>query len=1739
VSKKKSKAMTLQQPVGDPLLIVGIGASAGGVEALSGFFEQVTADSGLAYVVILHLSPDYDSQLTEILQRVSKIPASQVLEKVRVLPNHIYIVPPNRHLQMEEGHIIVLPNVRVEERRAPVDIFFRTLAESQGPHAIAVILSGTGANGSMGLKRVKENGGAVFVQNPREAAYNEMPRNAIATDLVDDILPVAQIPARLLAYQQSLGKVSIPVDTETRPEEQLQALREVFTQLRLRTGHDFSNYKRPTLMRRIERRINVRNLPSLPAYATFLREHPDETQALIKDLLISVTNFFRDTKSFTALEQDVLPLMIRDKNAENTLRIWVAGCATGEEAYSLAMLLAERTMGIIDAPKVQIFATDIDETAIATAREGRYTLNDAADVSPERLRRFFTQNGTEYRIRHEIREMVLFAHHNVLKDPPFSRLDLVSCRNLLIYLNQTAQERVMETFHFALKPGGFLMLGLSETTDGASDLYAPFSREHHLYQSRQVASRTYPVPESSSPLATEKKRLPEPATDAESRPNGRMNYGDLHQQLLEQYAPPSIVVNEEYDILHISERAGRYLHVTGGELSKNLLKLIRPELRLELRSAFYQALQRQTNVEARNLKIRLDEQTQTITIHVRPVLRESDPARGFMLVLFETMGDGTAQQDTVLTSEESMARHLEEELIRVKAQLRSSSEQHETQAEELKASNEELQAMNEELRSAAEELETSKEELQSINEELTTVNQELKVKVEEISLTSNNFQNLINSTDIATLFLDRSFRVNLFTPAARTIFNLIPADFGRPLSDITNRLNHPPLQEDAEAVLANLQPIEREVGTTDGRVFMLRILPYRTAEDRINGIVLTFVNISGRKAAEEAVRQSEERMRLVFESAQDYAIFTLDTRRLVTSWSPGAQGILGYTEAEIIGQSGDIIYTPEDRELGGPEHEEQITRQQGLAQNERWHLRKNGKRFWGSGSVSPLRDNTGGLIGFVKIMRDLTERRAAEEEKSFLASIVESSQDSVLTTNFAGIITSWNRSAEALYGYTAQEAIGHPLTLLTLPEDLGQVLGNTERIKQSQQVEIFDTVRVNKDGREILLEVVLSPVKDATGRVIGVSTVARDITQRKRAEQAEALKNLTLQQQTETLALTGNWEYDQVSGQFTWSEGMYQLFELELGTPVTPEVYEAFAFKPDQAIARRIVDRLRKGSHPFEEMLRIQVSNSVKTLKIKAVVLPDENAEARRVLGIDWDITDQMRALEQLQQSETQLRTLVENTPDVITRWDTGLRLLFANSAFVAKTGQPLNSLLGKTNAEMGQPEEISGPYMAKLWQTVETGQPQVHYNSFPTPKGELEFYSQMVPELGLTGSVQSVLAIARDITDIRAAQAQIRESAKNLQAVLDASPASIGLLKAVHDANNPAIILDFKLAVGNQKLAQFFDQPLEALLGQSAANFNALLWDNETLELLQQIYHSKQARYSERQLADLPGDRWLGVAVSRHDDGLVLTGLDITELKQAQSHQQYWLTELEQASQSAQTLAQLRDSLQQRGELLRTASHDLRGQVGVIASATQLLGMAGSEADRNMMIQMIQRNIKQMTQLMSGLLDFARLESGQEVVQVSPFDVATLLDDLVNGVQPLAIERGLWLKSEGEAGLEVENDPVKVRRIAQNLLLNALKYTETGGVTIHWQPNPSGWQFSIADTGPGLSAQLLSRLRGEAPSAVEEDQAPASFVHSGGEGIGLSIVKRLCDLLGAALIVESQPESGTRFTICFAGAIA
>jgi two-component system CheB/CheR fusion protein len=742
----------------------------------------------------------------------------------------------------------------------------------------------------------------------------------------------------------------------------------------MRTGQDFSNYKPATLRRRVERRLSVNGVTTLAEYARLIRAHPEEATALMKELLISVTNFFRDAVAWQALERRVVPALFEGRHGGDQVRVWSAGCATGEEAYSLAMLLAERAADVVDAPSIQVFATDLDAEAIARAREGLYAEADVLDLSRERLQRFFARETDGYRVRRELRETVLFAHHNVIKDPPFSHLDLVACRNLLIYLNRVVQDRLLETFHFALRPGGYLFLGQSEAADGDGDLFVPVDKAAHIFESRAMTTRpSLPLADRSMSALPPSPRIPDPRPVSE-----RTSPDDLHLRLLEQYAPPSLVVTEEHVLVHASAHAPRFLVVPPGEPTREVLKLVVPELRADLRTALHLAAQQRSTIEVGGLRAPGDT-GEVIKLVVRPVLRLGEPLRGYFLVLFApdaTAGTPEGGAVQLRSPAEPESRRLEEELTRVKAQLRATIEQYEVHSEEARAANEELQAMNEELRSAAEELETSKEELQSVNEELTTVNQELKIKIEELGLTNNDFQNLMNSTDIGTIFLDRQLRVKLSTPSAQRIFNLLPSDVGRKLSDITTRLLSEDLYPDIQQVLDRLNTIEREVQTTEGQHFLMRIRPYRTVDDRIDGVSVTFHDVTEWRQAESRVRASEEWLRLLIERAIDYAIFTVTADGRIDSWNPGAERMFGYKSDDIIGRDASLLFTAEDRAEGVPEAELRSALQNGRAIDERWHLRQDGTRLYCSGVMTPL--GAGRELRFAKIARDLTVQRQGE-----------------------------------------------------------------------------------------------------------------------------------------------------------------------------------------------------------------------------------------------------------------------------------------------------------------------------------------------------------------------------------------------------------------------------------------------------------------------------------------------------------------------------------------------------------------------------------------------------------------------------------------------------------------------------------------------------------------------------------------------------------------------------------------
>lgn len=1014
------------------LTVVGLGGSAGSIGALQSFFESVSPSSGSAYVVVLHLSPEHESHLPEILRRASSVPVQQVTESVKIKPNQVYVIPPGKDLEMRDGLLELRAPNRAAGQRIVIDTFFRTLADAHGPQAAAVVFSGTGADGTLGIRQIKESGGLVLVQSPAEAEFDAMPRSAIATGMVDYVLPVASMPTQIADYWATSRSMRIPEEAAPSPEQreegsdQEAALHDILTHVRLQTGHDFAFYKRATVLRRIGRRMQVNSLETLPLYRDFLRSHPAEVEDLISDLLISVTQFFRDPEAWATLERDVVPRLFLDRTGEDAeVRAWVCGCATGEEAYTLAMILLEQAERMPNPPRVQVFATDMDAPAISRARAGIYPETIAGDLSEERLRRWFYRQDGSYQIRKEVREVVLFAHHDVLRDTPFSRLDLITCRNMLIYLNRDAQERVFRTFHFALRPDRYVLLGPSESAEGTDGLFVAINKQQRLFARRAVSRSALPslpvplllpdTPRGNEALrgaiarseALRSSTVPsDPGTGDSGVPPALFSARpastsgtNVSRDILPRFGPPVVVVNEEYTIVHLSGGVSEFLILPEGEPTYSLLELIHPDLRPDLRGALFGAAQE--GVEQTRV-IRSAAHTPVLRVSVRPApASTATDTPMYFVVQFERMSEGVLAALRPLLSEVPLpdtpsaigvsdsltadaasakaaievARHLEQENAAIQRDLRLASEQYDAVTEELKASNEEMQATNEEMRSVVEELETGKEELQSVNEELSTVNYELKARVEELTTANSDLQNFLGATDIATLFLDRMLNVKRFTSATLALFNLIPTDVGRPLSDVTNRLDYPTLEADAKEVLARLIPVEHEITTTDKQRYLLaRLLPYRSLDDRIEGVVVTFVDITARRQAEETRRQSEERLQAAI-NIETVGVLFFNNELEITDCNRAFMQMSGYTRKELkTGRFSWELFTPDNFvEVSRRALKELDTN--GIATPyEKEYIRKDGTRFWGVFAAKRISENE-----IVEFITDITEQKRAEQ----------------------------------------------------------------------------------------------------------------------------------------------------------------------------------------------------------------------------------------------------------------------------------------------------------------------------------------------------------------------------------------------------------------------------------------------------------------------------------------------------------------------------------------------------------------------------------------------------------------------------------------------------------------------------------------------------------------------------------------------------------------------------------------
>ena len=888
--------------------IVGIGASAGGLEALEQFLANVPENSGMAYVVIQHLDPTHKGMLPELLQRISGMDVFQVSDRMHVRPNCVYVIPPNKSMSILKGVLYLFEPIEARGLRLPIDFFLHSLAADQHDFSVGVILSGMGSDGSAGIRAIKEQNGIVMAQDPSSAKYNSMPRNAIDSVRVDIVAPANELPLKLVDFQKHIPIVKSGIELEIKDQS---ALEKIIILLRSHTGNDFSLYKKNTVYRRIERRMGIHKILRIASYVRFLQENPKEANILFKELLIGVTSFFRDPYAWECLKEKVFPSLITRIKSGSVFRAWVPGCSTGEEAYSLAIVFKEALEQIKphDGFSLQIFASDLDAEAIETARKGTFSASIAADVSPARLARFFVPTDDGYRVNAEIREMIVFAHHNIIMHPPFTRLDILTCRNLLIYMDPELQNKLLGLFFYSLNPEGILLLGSAETLGKQGHFFTSVDARLKIFK-RSVTTQmpelfNFPSSFSRTKPTHLDKQLPIASV---------MNIQTLADQLLLQnFAPAGVLVNEYGDIIYFSGHTGKYLEPAVGKANLNIFAMLRKDLYNEFPIAFRKAIMNKEAVVLHNVRIGADGSTQTANINIQ-YIDKPEPLNGMIMIIFtdvpgiidEKQPSGKRKKALTVVRQSK----LEEELQHLREEMQSTLEEMQTSQEELKSTNEELQSANEELQSTNEELTTSKEEMQSLNEELQTVNAELQTKVDDFSRVNNDMKNLLNSTDIATLFLDKELNIRRYTNQATKIFKLIKSDIGRPFTDQVSDLVYLELAADAIEVLRTLIFIQKQIPAKDGRWFTIRIMPYRTFDDRIDGLVITFINQSDLKQVEVKLHEAEQVNQLLLNSSSEViSILSPDGR--IHEFNHAAELFFGKKREEVVNKNFIQLFVPD------------------------------------------------------------------------------------------------------------------------------------------------------------------------------------------------------------------------------------------------------------------------------------------------------------------------------------------------------------------------------------------------------------------------------------------------------------------------------------------------------------------------------------------------------------------------------------------------------------------------------------------------------------------------------------------------------------------------------------------------------------------------------------------------------------------------------------------------------------
>ena len=1101
--------------------VVAIGASAGGLEAFTQLIRSLPNDTGMAFVFIQHLDPTHHSILAELLAKAASMPVVEAKNGVALEPNRVYVIPPNVQMGILQGRLQLTPRQEDHGVHLPIDFFMRSIAEERKSKAIGVILSGTGSDGTLGLAAIKAEGGITFAQASGSAKYDGMPRSAIASECVDFVLSAEEISRELarIGLHPYMGRGRVPaVDREPENEG---VYEKVFSLLRKVGGVDFRLYKPGTVGRRTLRRMAVHKIDNVRDYLKHLHAHPEEVEQLYQDLLIPVTSFFRDPEAFEALKSSVFSAIVKDKSTKGTIRIWAPGCSTGEETYSLAMALLEFLGAQAPSFQIQLFGTDANERGIEKARSGIYLEQITQNVSPERLRRFFVRVEEGYRVSKAVRDLCVFARQNIAEDPPFSQMNLVSCRNLLIYFGSALQQKIMPVLHYALKPTGFLMLGSSEGVSAYPNLFATVDKKHKIFSKKHAAARIhYDFPTIPSVPQERIGYAPKQQVERVAPRSTRSLQQEADRIVLEHYAPSGVVINGAMEIVHFRGRTRPYLEPAPGRASLDLLKMARGGLATELRSAFAQAAKK-GSARLKDVSFQRNGRSMFVNISVERLDVGSAPDDVHYLILFEEV---PSQKATGVRSSKSAVRagkdrkfiELQRRAASTEEHLQSVIESKEAIEEEFQSANEEILSANEELQSSNEELETSKEELQSTNEELSTVNDELRNRNLELGQVNNDLSNLLSSTTLPVIMVDRGLRIRRVTSASAKTMKILPSDIGRPISDIRSDVNIPNLEKLITEVVDTLVTKELEVQDKEDCWYLLRIRPYRTLDDKIEGAVLLLTDINLMKSASEHFKRAKE----------------------------FAEGIIDTVRQPLVVLDSDlrVIYCNsaffEDFKVSRQETDRKFFYRLG---NEQWNIPKlralleklaaddipvrdfevehvlpnlgrrtmllNARRIQDAPDDEPL---------ILLAVEDITERKEGEAALRKLAAIVQSSDDAIISIDLERVITSWNSGAQRIFGYTEEEAVGQPIMIIVPPDLRAQEEEHLRnRVAAGEHIKHYDTVRLTKQGVRVNVSLTISPVRDPAGRIVGASKIARDITERKQLEEMRDQDRSQLESQVE------------------------------------------------------------------------------------------------------------------------------------------------------------------------------------------------------------------------------------------------------------------------------------------------------------------------------------------------------------------------------------------------------------------------------------------------------------------------------------------------------------------------------------------------------------------------------------------------------------------------------------------------